>query len=293
VTCWGGCNTLAQAIWKVQTTRSASALQSFLGKIRVFDVLGQDDAGAWMTKTYPNLFYVRATGVYGWQPADSWFDTNVRNHGALGAVYPKRVWAWEGDTPAFLHLVPNGLHNPEKVDQGGWGGRFDANKKGGIRSMQPVTNESQYDTYLMYGNTSEGSGAITKWRPAYDNDFQARMDWTVTGSYSGANHHPIAIVNNDTSRNVLELSAAAGSNVTLSAAGSTDPDGNGLVYSWSYYDEPSSYNGSVSIQNASAATATVAVPSGASGKNLHIILTLRDGGTPNLYAYRRVIINVR
>lgn len=293
VTCWGGCNNIAQALWKVQNTRSPAALALFLSKVRVFDVLGQDDTGAWMAKTFPSLFYIRATGVYGWQPTDSWVDANVQSHGALGAAYPDRAWALEGDSPSFLHLVPNGLHDPEKVDQGGWGGRFDTTEKAGIRGMSPVTNESQYDTYTMYGNTSEGAAAITRWRPAYDNDFQARMDWTITSAYSGANHHPIAVVNGDTGRSVLEVTVAPGATVPLSAAGSRDPDNNGLFYSWWYYDEPSSYNGAVTIRDASSATPTVVVPANGAGKDLHVILELRDSGSPNLYAYRRVILKVR
>ncbi len=35
------------------------------------------------------------------------------------------------------------------------------------------------------------------------------------------------------------------------------------------------------------------IPSNASGKNIHMILEIHDNGSPNLYAYRRVIINVQ
>ena len=119
------------------------------------------------------------------------------------------------------------------------------------------------------------------------------MDWSVTSSYGDANHHPIAVVNGDTTRQVLEVSASAGSSVALSANGSSDPDGNGLVYSWWVYEEPSSYDGSVTIQGNSSASATVEVPSNAGGRNIHVILELHDNGSPNLYAYRRVIINAQ
>ena len=87
-TCWGGCNTIAQAIWKVQQTRSEDELREFLSKLRVYDVLGQDDAGTWIAKNFPDLLYIRATGVYGWAPSDEWIDENVQSHGPLGAVYP-------------------------------------------------------------------------------------------------------------------------------------------------------------------------------------------------------------
>jgi hypothetical protein len=145
----------------------------------------------------------------------------------------------------------------------------------------------------MFGNTSEGAKAIKRWSKGYDNDFAARMDWSITSKYSDANHHPIAIVNGDTSRRVLEVSVSPGSSVTLSADGSSDPDNDSLTYVWSFYKEPSSYDRSVKIENSSAASAKVTVPPDASGKNIHIILEVHDDGAPNLYAYRRVIINVK
>ena len=294
---WGGVNNVAQAIWKVRETRSEAELEKFISKLRVFDILGQDDAGAWLAKNFPELFYIRATGVYGWQPSDEYLDEHIQSHGPLGAVYPDRKWATEGDTPAFMHVYPNGLNDPDKINQGGWGGRFSLTRKEGIRSMSGVAKidkdgETQYDPYYMYGNTSEGAQAIKRWSEGYNNDFAARMDWTMTNDYSKANHHPIAIVNGDKTRQVLQVAASAGSTVSLSAAGSSDPDGDLLNYAWSFYKEPGSYEGDVSIQNESAQSASVTVPSDASGTTIHIILELYDSGSPNLYAYRRVIINV-
>ncbi|MBL7186924.1 MAG: DUF1593 domain-containing protein [Phycisphaerae bacterium] len=292
---WGGVNNVAQAVWKVQKTRSAAELKKFLSKLRVFDILGQDDAGAWLAKNFPDLFYIRATGVYGWQPSknDPYLRTHIQSHGPLGAVYPNTKWATEGDTPAFMHVYPNGLNDPGQIDQGGWGGRFSFTKKANIKSMSGVKTEMRFAPYSMYGNTSDGAKAIKRWSAGYNNDFEARMDWTMTSDYSKANHHPVAVVNGDTTRQVLEASASAGSSLTLSAAGSSDPDNNSLTYKWSFYQEPSSYKGPVSIKNRSSASVTVVIPSNASGKNIHMILELHDNGSPNLYAYRRVIINVK
>ncbi|HSH16037.1 MAG TPA: nucleoside hydrolase-like domain-containing protein [Verrucomicrobiae bacterium] len=297
---WGGGNNLAQAIWKVRATRSQDGLAQFLGKLRVFDILGQDDAGAWLARNFPELMFIRATGVYGWQPPKNgaYQRNDIQSHGPLGAVYPDTKWATEGDTPAFMHVFPNGLNDPEKIDQGGWGGRFSLTRTAGIRSMSEVAKinqdaEPQFDPYYMYGNTPEKANAIKRWSKGYDNDFAARMDWSITGNYADANHHPVAVVNGDSSRNVLEITAAAGSTVKLDAAGSSDPDKNALNYSWSFYQEPSSYDDSVKIENSSTSAATVSVPADASGKNLHVILELHDNGSPNIYAYRRVIISVK
>ncbi|TWT42445.1 hypothetical protein KOR42_47370 [Thalassoglobus neptunius] len=292
VGCWGGANNVAQAIWKVRKTRSDDELSKFLSKLRVFDILGQDDAGAWIAKNFPEVMYIRATGVYGWQPPKNgeYQRNDIQSHGPLGAAYPDTKWATEGDTPAFMHVYPNGLNDPEKIDQGGWGGRFSLKKKAGIRSMKPVTNENEFDPYLMYANTPEGAKSIKRWETAYNNDFAARMDWSVTDDYSKANHHPIAVVNGDTSRNVLEVDVTAGEDVRLDASHSSDPDSDSLNYSWSLYKEPSSWKEDVSIDGASSAIAKVSVPEGASGKDLHIILEVHDEGTPNLYAFRRIIL---
>jgi hypothetical protein len=256
-------------------------------------VLGQDNAGAWISKNFPGLLYIRATGVYGWQPGDSWLDTCVQDHGPLGAVYPDRKYATEGDTPSFLHLFPNGLNNPDEVWQGGWGGRFERNKKPGIRGMSCMSGEDTlYDPYYMYGNTSAGAGDIKRWSTAYNNDLQARMDWSITDEYTEANHHPDAIANSDTTKQILELSVTPGSTVNLNAAGSYDPDGDSLSFKWFYYQDPGTYDGSVSIQNNTTDSAVVSVPVDAKGKEIHIILELQDWGRPALYAYRRVILNV-
>jgi hypothetical protein len=292
---WGGANKVAQAISKVRATRSKNDLSKFLSKLRVFDILGQDDAGAWIAKNFPEVLYIRATGVYGWQPPKNgdYQRNDIQSHGPLGAVYPDTQWATEGDTPAFMHAYPNGLNDPDQIDQGGWGGRFELTKKSGIRSMKPVTNEGEFDPYLMFANSAEGASAIKRWSAGYDNDFAARMDWSITSKYEDANHHPIAVVSGDTSRRVLLVSAAPGSTVDLSADGSSDPDQDELNYNWTFYQEPSSFKGDVRIQDCSSASAKVMIPSDAGGKNLHIILELHDQGQPKLYAYRRVIINVK
>ena len=296
---WGGGNNLAQAIWKVEHTRSAAETAKFLSKVRVFDILGQDDAGAWIAKNFPDILFIRAKAIFGWQPPRTAVTnaTTSRATARWEPFIPDTKWATEGDTAAFLHLFPNGLNNPEQIDQGGWGGRFSFAKQAGIRSMPEVARinkdaEPQFDPYYMHGSTPEKANAIKHWSKGYDNDFAARMDWSITRKYEDANHHPTAVVNGDTSRKVLEVTAAPGSTVTLDARGSSDPDKDALSYAWSFCEEPSSYGGLVAIENSSTSTATVSIPSDAGGKSIHLVLELHDNGSPNLFAYRRVIIMV-
>jgi hypothetical protein len=292
VNLWGGANTVAQALWKVQHTRTPEQLGQFVSKLRVYDVLGQDEAGAWIAKNFTNLVYIRFLGVYNWQPSDNWVVTNIQSKGPLGAVYPTRVWATEGDTPSFLYEYPNGLSDSEHVDWGSWGGRCGPVKKVGVRSMSAVTGEAAYDPYYMYSDAPEGGGSIGRWSTAINNDFAARMIWSVTNSYAGANHHPLAVLNGNTNKDILQISAAPGSSVVLSAVGSGDPDGDALTYSWFVYSEPSSYTGSVNIQNNYSPTATVSIPSDTTNKTIHVVLELHDNGSPHLYAYRRAVITM-
>lgn len=98
---WSGMNTIAQAIWKVHSTRSPEEFQKFVAKIRIYDVLGQDDAGAWIAKSFPEIFYIRNTEIYGWGPGDEWIKDNVQSRKPLGGCYPDRIWASEGDSPSF------------------------------------------------------------------------------------------------------------------------------------------------------------------------------------------------
>lgn len=293
---WGGLNTVAQALWKIKNTRSKKAVNTFVKKIRIYDVLGQDDAGAWIAKNFPEIMYIRNKKIYGWAPSDDWTKNNVQNRMPLGSHYPNRIWATEGDTPSFLYVYANGLNVPEHIDYGGWGGRFSTKKVSGIRGMDFIVksgkDETQYDPYYMYGSSKEGIEAINKWKQQIFNDFAARMLWTTTNEYSAVNHHPVAIVDGDSSLQCIYKKAKAGNTLTFDASESKDPDGNQLDYKWFVYNEPSTYRGTVTIEKSSVSKCKVLVPSDASGKTIHLILEITDNGTPALTAYRRIVINV-
>jgi hypothetical protein len=142
-----------------------------------------------------------------------------------------------------------------------------------------------------WGGRREPNATIGRWRTAYQNAFEARMDWCVK-PFGEANHEPKAALNGDLTLQVLEIAADPGAEVRLSATGSSDPDGDTLGHRWWLYREPSRYRGQVTIRDADAIEAVVAVPSDAAGRRLHIILEVTDDGTPPLTAYRRAIIRV-
>ncbi len=303
VSIWGGQTDLAQALWKVKNTRSTAAYNAFIAKIRVHDISDQDEIFFDIIASHPSLFYVlsdnkndRWMGVYRgmFYKGDlatvsfDWVDANViSNHGPLGALYPPKAYTKrsfpydsmkEGDTPSWFYFLNNGLHSPENPDWGGWGGRF--------RWVGTYYNDAS-DTYE--GKT-DPRATVYRWRQAYNNEFAARMDWCVK-SYAAANHKPTARLNGNTSLDVVYVDAAPGSQAVLSAAGSTDPDGNALSYDWFYYREAGDYNGNVTVTNSTSAQASVSVPSNLGpDQEIHVILQVRDNGNPALTSYRRAVI---
>ena len=296
ISAWSGMNTLAQALWKVKNTRSEEEVRKFISKIRVYDILGQDDAGAWMVKEFPELIYIRNKEVYGWPPSDKWYKENIQNIGEFGRCFPNRIWATEGDSPAFLYAVNNGLNFPEHPDWGGWGGRFNTEKVAGIRSMDWVVrsnlDETQYDPYLMIGSSEEGAEAIRRWGDDINNDFAARMLWTVKDRYEDANHHPVVAIGKDFTADVTTREVKVGSVIRINAGRSYDPDGDSLTYEWIFYKEPGTYKDDLDLKSDSSVL-KLRIPMDAKDKTIHLILRVTDNGTPSLTSYRRILLNCR
>ena len=324
---WGGPNVLAQALWKVRDTRSPAAVDKLVSKIRVYTISDQDDSGPWIRKNITNLFYVASpgfhslggyhnatwTGISGdnfhgrFTGADAgivsnpWLDEHIRSKGPLGKQYPLMEFLMEGDTPSFFGLINNGLNYPEHPDWGGWGGRYEFYtpplRKWHLEAeTRAFWADAQDEVLGVDGKWHTGNKeTVWRWRAAYQNDFEARMNWSVTTNYAGANHPPVPKL-----KHANELPAKPGDVVNLSAEGSTDPDGNALSYQWLYYPEPGSLTISnartgapLKIENADQMNASFAVPIkfGETG-TLHIILAVTDNGAPALTRYQRVIVDV-
>jgi hypothetical protein len=291
---WGGPRELAQAIWKVGQTRSAEQLAAFKRKIRVHSIADQDRTAGWVKQNHPDVFWIFSRVLFRgiWKEGDqkivspAWLEKNVRTgHGPLGPVYPAKAagkaGVKEGDTPSFFYVLPDGLSDPEHPEWGNWGGRFQRSGRG--NEYVPAEDRMGDRLNMLY--------TIHRWRQAYQDSFEARMDWCVK-PYDECNHEPVAVCNGDKGNKVITINADPAEDVTLSARGSSDPDDDKLSYKWWVYREPGSYWADAPIRGGNSARAVVTVPRNASGRTIHVVLEVVDAGKPRLTAYRRVILNV-
>lgn len=293
VTIWGGGNTLAQSIWQVQQTRNEPELKKFLNKIRAYAITDQDrpqrtgfetSSHAWMRREFSDdlLFiwddcawkYQNGTGKNNW----SEYETHIQNHGNLGSQYPKYVWGVEGDTPAFLHILPNGLNNPDIPTQASWGGYSEWGLGEDKNGYSFVNNSG--DTYKTCRKYEDHFYAATF------NNFAARMDWAKDGI---GNRNPLVVIDRKEGLDIITKTPESGTSVILDASASSDPDGDSLTYFWWVQPEAGTYTDIINITNSSTNIATVEVPSGSVGKNFHIICEVTDDGKHKLSSYRRII----
>jgi hypothetical protein len=322
---WGGPNCLAQALWKVRATRSKSEVEKFISILRVYTISDQDDSGPWIRKTFPEIFYIASPGFHSYggyhhstwtgisgdrfhgrfaggnfEIVDNpWLDENIRKKGPLGAQYPTAKFLMEGDSPSFMYLIQNGLGASEHPDWGSWGGRYEfylpRTEKWFLEpETRPLWNNAQDEVFGMDSCWHTGNQeTIWRWREAYQNDFAARMDWSIK-SYKEANHPPVAKLASS-----KQITAKVGDRIQLSAEGSTDPDGDQLSYKWFYYGEAGTFTISTArtgqplkIQEDDKVNASFVVPGKSRLGTIHIILAVTDDGIPALTRYQRVIVSV-
>jgi Cellulose-binding Sde182, nucleoside hydrolase-like domain/Cellulose-binding protein Sde0182, C-terminal domain len=246
--------------------------------------------------------------------SNAWLAENIQQgHGPLGAAYPDVAWGMEGDTPSFLDLIPNGLNNPEHPDWGGWGGRYELYRPevpisnpdtfiGGVpiaRETRPIWTNA-VDRYFPlvradYGRATrlsdtaiEGFKAtLRRWRDDFQNDFAARMEWTVK-SYGEANHPPVVVLDQP-----VTMTVASGAGFDLGAHGTRDPDGDSLSFVWFHYPEAGTYQELVPVNGAeNDRGAFVTAPEVRKPETLHFLLRVTDKGNPPLTRYARVVVTV-
>lgn len=204
---------------------------------------------------------------------------HIQSHGNLGKVYPKYKYGVEGDTPSFLHVMPNGLNNALDPNQVSWGGYFEWGK-GPDESTYAYTNYkgkaneicNQYEAYFY---------------PATFNNFAARMDWAEAGK---GNRNPVIVLNGSEGIELVHIEKKPGKSVELDASKTFDPENNQLAFKWWVLPEAGSYQKVVPIPNENADKIKFNLPADSAGKTIHVICEVTDKGKPKLTSYRRIII---
>ena len=334
IAAWGGTATLAEALQVARRTMAPVEFYALIARLRVYAISDQDDAGPWLRREFPGLWYIvspssqdggdyaRATwtGISGdryyrnGEGADfttvsnAWLDRAIRK-GPLGAHYPRYMFIMEGDTPSFLSLIPNGLNAPDHPDWGGWGGRYVLRQPAG--ESRPIWTQGG-DSFMrttsadtVAGHTSD-QATIWRWREAFQNDFAARIDWTLR-PYARANHPPQVIIDGDAGNAPLRRAARTGSQLVLDARASRDPDHQALDFHWFVYGE-AGFNGTaptgeVRIKGATSPRPVITITARCAAawlpllpcpkaNTVHLILAVTDQGSPRLTRYRRIIVEI-
>lgn len=321
---WGGPNTIARALKTIEE-QHPDRMAEVAKKIRFFFIWEQDNTYQSYIRPHWGRLGIRTimsdqflAFAYEHQRkavppemqryfSGAWMTENLlRNHGPLLDLYKAQDdgrFRSEGDSPSFLHVIPNGLRSWESPDWGGWGGRyawvrdntwldpvpepgyrypegrwFSSSAWGRTRVKKGIPNDKELTAYLK---------PMWRWIDVIQNDFAARADWCVK-SYEEANHPPVVKV-----AHPLDRTVRPGDRVALSARGTTDPDGDTLSYRWWQYEEADSYPGRVRLDDAGEQEAVLHVPAdAATGQTIHVICEVTDNGRPPLTRYQRVVCRV-
>ena len=320
---WGGTNTLARALKTIEETYP-ERMSEVADRMRLFLIWEQDSTYQAYIRPHWGRYGVMTiisdqflTYFYHWRKYlpqheqgyldSTWMRRNILGgHGALCSLYKARDngdFRSEGDSPAFMHVIPTGLRSFENPSWGGWGGRYVPVREN--TWLDPVHEPGyKYPQGRWYTSSAWGRERLRlnikndemlqrylkptwMWVEALQNDFAARADWCVR-SYADANHQPVVVLAHS-----ADIKARPGSKVSLSAAGTSDPDGDSLTFSWWQYAEAGTYPGLAAISGSGAVSAVLTVPADARpGQTIHVVCEVTDNGTPRLTRYARVVVTV-
>lgn len=316
VSVWGGACDLAQALWKVSFTRNGEDVRRFVSKLRVYFIGKQDSSNDWILENYPGLWAILSHAQSGnsWESAyrgmflggeleltsGDWIQTNLDRQNELCSLYPVNAYTGgpdrnpfgalkEGDSPAFLYFIQNGLNIPERPDWGGWGGRYVRHECPFYRDVPDSVYDESKSAFVY-----SAPGTIFRWRRDFQCDFAARAKWGSANQYDKANHHPVICLDRSAENGYIKLKAKAGETVDLDASASHDPDCDSLCFEWFFYPEAGNFPAirEVSIGGDSSPRPRIVLPVNASGKTIQLILKLTDVNPFPLVSYKRILIEI-
>jgi hypothetical protein len=206
---------------------------------------------------------------------------------------PTGEFLGEGDTFTYLNLVDNGLLAYEAATPGGWAGHGVPN----VAPLIPAPGSGQRSPIQSYADllgvmqrvaaAPRPASPSPNFVPAVQNAFAARMQWSVTPTYAGANHEPRVAI-----RGSSRITARPGETIQLDGA-TSDPDGNSVSVKWWQWKDVDTYPGQISFSDPTSLRTSVQLPADAvPGQTIHVILEASDDGAPPLTRYQRVVVSV-
>ena len=314
VAVWGGACDLAQALWKVQHSRSDQEIEVFVSKLQVFFIGLQDSSNQWIIDHFPDLWLILALdrGEDKWESgyrgmfwggdmsitSKEWLHQHIIDQNPLASHYPDQAYTGgklknphmamkEGDSPSLLFFLNNGLNQADHPEWGGWGGRYTLERDQFYRD----TNDDFFDEQT--GNVINSPRAtVFRWRPDFQHDFVARVQWGVL-SFEDSNHPPLILLDGKSSREPLILSVRESEEIRIDAGESSDPDGDMVDIEWFVYPEAGTYNKAIDISGSESSSISLRIPNGSAEKTIHLICKAVDRGIPTLTSYKRIILDIK
>ena len=260
-------------------------------------------------------------GPYTWEPYEysgmgqhQWAMEHIKHeHGIMGVLWPFRqfikiykfVFLEGGGTIPWMGLMNRGMSSIDHPHWGSWCGRFSREKAKNYWSKinDVKADEKKEAPFYLYKevadrwiNPENGEEhnsiyvPVWRWRRAMFNDFACRMDWCVK-KYEEANHHPVAAVDGDLNDAIVFKSVKSGKTISFDGSKSKDPDNDSIDYSWWIYKEAGTYEGDIVLEHADQSQITFRIPDDAKGKEIHLILEVKDlNPIASLYDYRRIVM---
>jgi hypothetical protein len=112
------------------------------------------------------------------------------------------------------------------------------------------------------------------------------MDWCVR-SPADTNHPPEARLAGPADRLIK-----AGETIVFDASGSSDPDGDELSYSWWIYDDIVPCDAAMEMAGVQEPVFRLTVGEVDEPQDLHVVVTVTDGGEPGLTRYARSVVRI-
>ena len=300
---WGGPITFVQALYRYKQRNSPEKFNKLMDKLHVFGILLQDISFDYLinlddvqAQKCANMGDVKSTyngeRVHPkWLLHDAghfWYYVFSRDsgyvkpmtakelngHGPMSEIYDD---GGEGDTPSFLYLLSAnlGLNDPLNPTHGSWGSMF-----------KPMGNPFP-DGY--FHTCDVDVAEMKRWVSDAKSCFENRLNYSLKNP-DEVNHEPVAVVNRKRGNEVQTIKVKPGKTIKLDASKSIDPDEDQLNFNWFIYREAGNYEGDFDISNPTSAKQKLVVPKDLNDNEIHLILQLKDNGTPGLASYRRIII---